>query len=193
MSARSDSVELNQKIEHLNWKLGEAIADAKAKESKVNKLEAALKSIGALNKNITGPKLSFVQEKCKEMEMDFEDLLVKKIEAEIQCLIMKRTTESWRVITEDHIDLCEVNIQSEEQSKVMLKLKNFENKSIMLSKQVEELEEDLAMTEEVFRLQGQILKYSFCLFVQMMTLCIALVLFIVYLLPSSSLGWVTPT
>ncbi|KAG6500555.1 WPP domain-interacting protein 1-like [Zingiber officinale] len=191
--AQSDSVQLNQKIEHLNWKLGEAIAVAKAKESKVNELEAALKSIGVPNKNITSCKLSFLQEKCKEMEIDFEELLEKKIEAEILCLIMKRYSESCRVITEDHIALCEENIQSEEQSKVMLKLKNFENESIMLSKRAEELEEDLAMTEEALRLQRQMLKYSFYLFVQMITLCIALVLFIMYLLPSSLLDGVTPT
>ncbi|XP_074584951.1 WPP domain-interacting protein 2-like [Curcuma longa] len=193
MSVQSDSVELYQMIEHLNRKLGVAIADAEAKESKLSELEAALKSIGVPNKNTTNSKLSFLQEKCKEMEMDFEELLEKKIEAEIQCLIMKRTTESWRVITEDHIALREENIQSEEQSKVMLKLKNFENKSIMLSKQAEELEEGLAMTEEVLRLQRQILKYSFCLFAQMITFCIALVLFIMYLLPSSLSAGVTPT
>ncbi|XP_074586820.1 WPP domain-interacting protein 2-like [Curcuma longa] len=196
-NVEANSVELNQKIEHLKWKLGEAIADAKAKELKLNELEAALKSTGVPNKDVSSSEFSILQEKWKEMEMDFENLLEKKIEAEIQYLMMKRTTESWRVLTEDHIALCEEkNIQSEEQSKAMLTQKNFKNKIVMLSKQVEELQEDLSMTKEALRLQRRVAKYSLCLFVQMMILCIALGLFITYVLPplsSSSSDGVPPT
>ncbi|KAG6476273.1 WPP domain-interacting protein 1-like isoform X1 [Zingiber officinale] len=185
-----NSVELNQKIEHLKWKLGEAIADAKVKELKLNELEAA-------NKDVSSSELSILQEKLKEMEVDFENLLEKKIEAEIQYLMMKRTTESWRVLTEDHIALCEEkNIQSEEQSKAMLTQKNLNNKIVVLSKKAEELVEDLSITKEALRLQRQVAKYSFCLFVQILILCIALALFIAYVLPppsSLSMGGITPT
>lgn len=128
------------------------------------------------------------------MEMDFENLLQKKIEAEIQYMIMKGATESWRALTEDHIAPCEEkNIQSEEQSKAMLMQKNFKNKIAMLSKQAEVLEEDLSMANEALRLHRRVFKYSFCLFVQIMILCIALGLFIALPPPSSSSGGVTPT
>lgn len=185
-------IELNQKIGHLEWELGEAIAEAKAKESKAIELQETVKMKGSINKEQDSTKLSFLPEKCKEIEIELDNLQKKKIEAEIEYLILKRATQNWRILVEDQIALFEEqNALLENQSNVMLKVQNSENKYLMLKKRAEKLEKDLLMAEEVLRLRSRVLNCFFCLFLQVVLLCIAIVLFIIYFLPSSS--GVTPT
>ncbi|CAL9098107.1 unnamed protein product [Musa textilis] len=191
-TVEANFVDLNRKIEQLECKLGEALTSVKAKESKVLELKAILSRTGWPNKDIDSTNISFLQEKCKEMETELENLLVKKIEAEIEYLVLTITAQSWKVLAEDHIaSLEQQRPLSEDKPKATHKVKYAENEAVMFREVTEQLEEDLSETKDVLRLQGRVFKYSVCCFVQMVILCIAFELFLVHLLPSSS--GVTPT
>ncbi|WOL06388.1 hypothetical protein Cni_G15122 [Canna indica] len=184
LTVEANLVELVQKIEHLECKLEEALNDVKTKESKVLELEAILDRTG---KEVDNTDVSLLEEKCHKMEIELENLLQKKIETEIEYMIMMRTTQSWKVLTEDHIALLEEQKSlCRDQSEVMLKVKNAENRAILLKQRAEELEKDLLETREVLRLQRKTLKYSLCCFFQMVVLFIAFGLFLLHLAPSST-------
>lgn len=186
-SVEAKSAELNQKIGHLEGKLVEAVTNVNAKESKILELEAILKK-----KERECTNLSFLQEKCKVMEVELSNLLEKIIEAEIGYLVMTRTTQSWSVLAEDHISLLEEQRSpSGDPSKMMLMVNSAENKPMMLRRGAEELDKDISVTQEVLRLHGRVLKYSLCLSIETVILCIVFVLFIMQLLPSYN--GVTPT
>lgn len=192
LKVETNFAELIQKIEHLKCKLEEALGDVKAKESKILELEAILDMTERPRKKTEYHNLSFLEEKCKEMEIQLEDMLEKKIEAEIEYIITKKTTQNWKVLAEDHVALLEEQkYLSGDQSELFLKVKNSENKAIMLNEQAEKLEKDLLRTKEVFSLQSRVYKYTLCCFVQVVILFIAFGFFLVHLLPSSS--ELTPT
>ncbi|URD93031.1 hypothetical protein MUK42_00438 [Musa troglodytarum] len=179
-SVEATSVELNQKMGHLEGKLAEALTNVNAKESKILELEVILKK-----KERECTNLSFLQEKCKVMEVELANLLEKKIEAEIGYLVMTRTTQSWRVVAEDHISLLEEQRPpSGDPSKMMLTVNSAEHKPTVFRGRAEELEKDTSVTQEVLRLHGRVFKYSLCLSIQTVILCIAFVLFMMQLLPT---------
>ncbi|THU71450.1 hypothetical protein C4D60_Mb04t01570 [Musa balbisiana] len=180
-------VEQNEKIEHLECKLGEALSVVKAKETKILELEAVLNGTERPNKESDSTNLLFFQEKCRDMEMELENLLEKKIEVEIKYTILSRTTQIWRVLEEDHIALLEEQKSlSGGQLKMMCEVENAENKTVMSRGGAEELEKDLFAAEEVLKLQRIAYKYSLCSCVQIILLCIAFGLFLMQLFPSSS-------
>lgn len=180
-------VEQNEKIEHLECKLGEALSVVKAKETKILELEAVLNGTERPNKESDSTNLLFFQEKCRDMEMELENLLEKKIEVEIKYTILSRTTQIWRVLEEDHIALLEEQKSlSGGQLKMMCEVENAENKTVMSRGGAEELEKDLFAAEEVLKLQRIAYKYSLCFCVQIILLCIAFGLFLMQLFPSSS-------
>ncbi|CAL9083512.1 unnamed protein product [Musa textilis] len=180
-------VEQNETIEHLEGKLGEALAAVKAKETKILELEAVLHRTERPNEESDSTNLLFFQEKCRDMEMELENLLEKKIEVEIKYTILARTTQIWRVLEEDHIALLEEQKSvSGDQLEMVPEVENAENKTIMLRGRAEELEKDLLAAEEVLKLQSIAYKYSLCFCGQIILLCIAFGLFLMQLLPSSS-------
>ncbi|KAJ0986970.1 hypothetical protein J5N97_005326 [Dioscorea zingiberensis] len=182
-------IELNEKIEDLEQKLEEASATAKAKEVKVRELEAILTNKNPAKKETGSSGIHFLQEECEVVELELEKLLKKKMEAEIEYLIITRTTQSWKVLVEDQVALFEEqNSLLKNQSQMIIKMKNTENTATMLKEQVEKLEDsckELLKTEEVLKLQNKTFRYSICFFIQFLMFCIALVLFIVHRLPPS--------
>nr|XP_010913266.1 WPP domain-interacting protein 1 isoform X2 [Elaeis guineensis] len=189
-SPEADSIQLNQKIEHLQCKLEEALAAVSSRESKVLELEAILNKSELPKKEIEKTDLPLLKENCKEMEFELESLLEKKIEAEIEYLIMARATQSWKVRAEDHIALLEDQKSlAGDQMQIMCELRDTENKAIMLKGKMEELEAycaELVGIEEVLRLQNKVFKSSLCCFVQLVMLFIAFWLFLMQLLSPSS-------
>ncbi|CAL9151437.1 unnamed protein product [Musa hybrid cultivar] len=180
-------VEQNERIEHLECKLGEALAVVRAKETKILELEAVLNRTERPNKESDSTDLLFFQEKCRDMEMELENLLEKKIEVEIKYTILARTTQIWRVLEEDHIALLEEQKSpSGDQLNMMCEVENAENKTFVSRGGAEELEKDLLAAEEVLKLQRIAYKYSLCFCVQIILLCIAFGLFLMQLFPSSS-------
>lgn len=180
-------VEQNEKIEHLECRLGEALAVVRAKETKILELEAVLNRTERPNKESDSTDLLFFQEKCRDMEMELENLLEKKIEVEIKYTILARTTQIWRVLEEDHIALLEEQKSpSGDQLNMMCEVENAENETFVSRGGAEELEKDLLAAEEVLKLQRIAYKYSLCFCVQIILLCIAFGLFLMQLFPSSS-------
>lgn len=189
-SPAADSGQLNQKIEHLQYKLEEASATVKARELKVLELEAILNRTGfPPGREIGNTDLQLLQEKCKEMEFDLDRLLEKKMQAEIEYLFMTRTTQSWKLQAEDHIALLEDQKSlAGDQTQIMLNLRDTENQVIMLKGKMEELEaycKELVGTREVLRLQNKVFKSSLCCFIQLVMLSIAFGLFLMQLFAPS--------
>ncbi|XP_008796550.2 WPP domain-interacting protein 2-like [Phoenix dactylifera] len=188
-SPEADSVQLNQKMEHLQYKLEEAVATVKVSELKVLELEAILNGTELPSKEIGNADLPLLQEKCKEMQFDLENLLRKKMEAEIEYLIMTRTTQNWILQAEDHIALLEDQKSlAGDQTHIMLNLRDTENKAITLKEKMEELEaycKELVGTGEVLRVQNKLFKSSLCCLIQLVMLSIAFGLFLMQLLPPS--------
>ncbi|KAG1327355.1 WPP domain-interacting protein 1 [Cocos nucifera] len=140
-SPEVNSIQLNQKIEHLQYKLEEALAAVSSRESKVLELEAILDKSELPKKETENTDLPLLKEKCKVMEFELESLLEKKIEAEIEYLIMARATQSWKVLAQDHIALLEDQKSlAGDQMQIMCELRETENKAIMLKGQMEKLE-----------------------------------------------------
>lgn len=189
-SPEADSIQLNQKIEHLQYKLEEALAAISSRESKVLELEANLNRSGLPKKETENTDLPLLKEKCEEMEFELESLLEKKIEAEIEYLIMTRATQGWKVLAEDHIALLEdQNSLAGDQLQIMHKLRDTENKAMMLKGQMEELEAyctELVGIEEVLQLHNKVFESSLRCFVQLVMLFITFWLLLMQLLPQAS-------
>ncbi|KAK1315842.1 hypothetical protein QJS10_CPA05g01295 [Acorus calamus] len=76
----------------------------------------------------------------------------------------------------------------------MIRLRESENKAILLTSKAEELEascRELLGTDELLKLQKQVCKVTMCSLVQIVLLCIAFGLFVMHIL-SPSIG-VVPT
>lgn len=188
-------IELSEKIEHLERKLEEASATAKAKEMKVLELEAILTNTNPTKKEAGSSDVQFLQREYATVELELENSLKNKIQAEIEYLIITRTTRNWKVLFEDQVALFEeqksmlkdqLQDQLLDQSQMIHKLKDNEKMVTTLKDRVEKLEascSELLKTEKVLKLQNRAFRYSICFFVQLVMCCIALVLFIVHLLP----------
>lgn len=184
-------IELSEKIEHLEQKLEEASASAKEKEMKVLELEAILSNTNPTKKEAGSSDVQYLQGEYATVELELESSLKNKIEAEIEYLIITRTTQNWKVLFEDQIALFEeqksmLKDQLLDQSQMIHKLKDNENMVTTLKEHIEKLEvscSELLKTEEVLKLQNKAFRYSICFFVQLVMCCIALALFIVHLLP----------
>lgn len=189
-SPEADSIQLNQRIEQLQYKLEEALAAVRSRESKVLELEAILNRTELPRKEIENTDPPLLKEKCKEMEFELESLLEKKIETEIEYLIMTRATQSWKVMAEDHIALLEDQKSlAGDQMQLTHKLRDTEVKVTMLTGQMGELEAycaELVGAEEVLRLQNEVLKSSLCCFVQLVMLFIVFWWFLMQLVPPSN-------
>lgn len=178
--------ELNKKVKHLESKLQETLATVKVKEQKVWELELALSNTNCPKIEGTIAHVSALQERKEHLKSELEILLKKKMEAEIEYLILRRTSPNWKVVSEDHITLLnELRYLAGDQEQMMLKLRDAEDKTIKLRERTDELgaySEELVGTEYVLRLQHKICKFSLFFIFQLMLLCIAFGLFLMKLL-----------
>ncbi|KAJ6832290.1 WPP domain-interacting protein 2 [Iris pallida] len=174
--------ELSREIERLQHKLEAAVATAKAKESKVLELEAIINRTQLPKKETcsTHPPLNEMHQK---LESELERLLKKKIEAEIEFLIITRTNQSWKVLTEDQIALLqEQKSLAGDQAQMTLKLKEAETKALKVEDRADELDDycnELLQTEKTLKLQNKVCKFSVYFFLQLLLLCIAFGLFLI--------------
>lgn len=160
----------------------------KAKELKVLELEDIIKRTQFPKTEASSTNVP-ISERIQDLEVELEDLLKRKIQAEVEFLIITRTTHSWKILAEDQIALLEEQKSlAGGQAQVMLKLRDAEEKAVKLKEQSEELElhcEELLGTEKVLKLQSQVCKFSFCSFIQLLLLCVAFGLFLMQLMPPS--------
>ncbi|XP_058114534.1 WPP domain-interacting protein 1 [Magnolia sinica] len=171
---------LTQNVNLLQHKLEEMSAALKVKELEVLMLES-VRNKTQLPGHKTDSNL------LQEQEVELEDLFKKRIEAEVEYLMMTRTTQKLKVTAEDQISLSQS--LAKEQDKMLLKLREAENKASILKGQAEELEasyKELLGTKEVLKTKNNVCKYSLCLFIQLVMLCIVFGLFLMQLLPNST-------
>lgn len=188
-------VDLKKKAENLESKLEEASTVIETKEQKLRELEALLSKIQFPKMEGTSTHVLPLQAHEEELDSELEVLLKEKMEAEIEYLILTRTTQNWKILSEDHIALFkEQRYLAGDQEQMMLKLRDTEDKIITLNEQKDKLEaycKELVGTENVMRLQNKVCKFSLCIIFQLMLLCIAIGLFLMQLL--SPVDGVVPT
>lgn len=197
----ASAAELIQKVSLLEHELQVTTTILKAKELKVLELESILNStqlpkqkakdnptsLEAKQKAKDNPT-SF-EEICREMEIELEVMFKDKIEAEVEYLLMVRHTQKLKIMAEEQVSLLEqLNTLAENQEKMLMKLRDAEDKGTKLEKQAEELvasSRELLGAEDVLKMQNDVCKFSLCSFAQLILFCMAFAVFLLQLLPHS--------
>jgi hypothetical protein len=172
--------ELTEKLQSLELKLEQANILIRERDSKILELNA-------LNQT--------QQEACNSnllpLQSDVEQLLLEKMEAEIQCFILTRaSSQGWKFLSEDEAAAYEMqkSLPGDDKS-LETKLWHSENRAIMLEEMVDKLEtqcKDLTEASEVLKLQTRASRTSLFCSIQLVLVCIALGTLLMRFLPSST-------
>ncbi|KAL6845815.1 hypothetical protein ACP4OV_024390 [Aristida adscensionis] len=184
--AEVDIFKINDKMEHLEQKLKEASNTIREKDLRLSKLQVLVNTAHS-------PTLEEATN-IDQLEMELERQLQDKIQAEIACLVMVKARQNWQVRAEDQIALEEHKLSSGDITKMMLKLRETENKIVMLKEQVDKLEvheKELFGTTEVLKVQSRTFKVSLFGLLQLIMLCLSLKIFFARV--SVPFGDVVPT
>ncbi|CAN6167392.1 unnamed protein product [Urochloa humidicola] len=166
--------ELSEKIKVLESKLEEATMLINQQDSKILELDA----------------LSQIQpQDTMALQSDVDQLLLEKMEAEIQCFILTRASQDWKPLIKDQFALYEAqkSLMGDRKS-LETKLRHTENRAMMLEEMVDKLEsqcKELSETSEVLKLQARASRASLFCSIQFVLLCIAMGTLLVRFLPSS--------
>ncbi|KAM0854194.1 hypothetical protein ACQ4PT_050581 [Festuca glaucescens] len=174
------SEELGEKLKLLKSKLEEASSLIDEKNSRIFELDTL---------NQTQPReVALYNSKLLSLQSEVDQLLMEKMEAEIQCFILTRASEAWQPQTEDHHTLYEAQKSlSEDHKQLEVKLRHTENRAMMLQEMTEKLEsqcKDLSNASEVLKLQAGASRASLFCSIQLVLLCIAVWTFITRFLPT---------
>jgi hypothetical protein len=175
--------ELTEKLQALELKLQQATALIKEKDSKILELDA-------LNQTR--------QEACNSnllpLQSDIEQLLLEKMEAEIQCFILTRASQRWKLLSKDQAAAYEMQKSlSGDDKSIETKLRHSENRAMMLEEMVDKLEaqcKELSEASEVLKLQSRASRTSLFCSIQLVLVCIALGTLLMHFLPPSSTEYV---
>ncbi|CAD6218770.1 unnamed protein product [Miscanthus lutarioriparius] len=173
--------ELNEKIKMLESKLEEATMVISEQDSKILELDA-LSQVQPQNTIACNNDLLSLQS-------DVDQLLLEKMEAEIQCFILTRASQDWKLLTMDQfaLDEAQKSLPADHKS-LETKLWHAENRAMMLEEMVDKLEsqcKELSETSEVLKLQARASRASLFCSVQFVLLCIAIGTLLARFLPSS--------
>ncbi|KAM0910448.1 hypothetical protein ACQ4PT_014126 [Festuca glaucescens] len=174
------SEELGEKLKLLESKLEEASSLIDEKNSRIFELDTL---------NQTQPReVALYNSKLLSLQSEVDQLLMEKMEAEIQCFILTRASEAWQPQTEDYHTLYEAQKSlSEDHKQLEVKLRHTENRAMMLQEMTEKLEsqcKDLSNASEVLKLQAGASRASLFCSIQLVLLCIAVWTFITRFLPT---------
>ncbi|KAL5078414.1 hypothetical protein RYX36_017398 [Vicia faba] len=176
---------LTQQVNILESKLKELQGVLAVKDSRIVELETALSS-GNFPKEVSANTVGLSEEKYREVE--YEGLFMQKIEAEVEYLAITKVIQNCKAGTDSQLKLLEEQEKlSENQSQVLNKLVDAEDRASVLKNKAEELEKycgDSLVIEESFVLQKRVCKVSFYLFLQF----IMLILFFWFLVSELSLN-----
>ncbi|XP_042478398.1 WPP domain-interacting protein 1-like isoform X1 [Macadamia integrifolia] len=149
-------------------------------EDETNRSEPLKEELGSSLKSLQG---------FGQMEIELEDLIKQKIEAEVDYLVITRSTQNFKVASVNHISLLEEQSSLvEEQTQMLERLRDTESCAVLLKRQAEELEEscgELLETEGVLEMQNRVCKFTFCFLIQLILLFVAFGIFLLQLLPHS--------
>ncbi|XP_062193921.1 WPP domain-interacting protein 2-like [Phragmites australis] len=172
--------ELSEKLKFLESKLEEATLLINKKDSRILELDA---------RNPTQQRETVTcNSNVLSLQSDIEQLLLEKMEAEIQCFILTRVWQAWEPLTKDNVALYEAQIsEASEHKHLETKLRHTENRAMMLEEMVDKLEaqcKELSETSEVLKLQAKASRASLFCSIQLVMLCIAMGTLLVRFLPS---------
>ncbi|KAJ1269013.1 hypothetical protein BS78_07G177600, partial [Paspalum vaginatum] len=177
--------EVSERIKHLKSRLKEASTPIKEKVSRIHELEANPSRMQPEKTTIESTNLHLL---LSQSELD--ELYKEKMEAEIQCTILKRAFHASSTLFEDEMALCEAQKSlSEDYRQLGLKLRHTENRAMMLEDMAEKLQvqcKELSNSSEVLKLQSKASRVSLFSFVQFILLCIAIGTYLMRLSPSST-------
>lgn len=174
------SEELGEKLKLLESKLEEASCLIDEKNSRILELDTL---------NQTQPReAALYNSKLLSLQSEVDQLLMEKMEAEIQCFILTRASEAWQPQTEDHHTLYEAQKSlSEDHKQLEVKLRHTENRARMLEEMTEKLEsqcKELSNASEVLKLQAGASRATLFCSIQLVLLCIAGWTFVTRFLPT---------
>ncbi|CAB4312278.1 unnamed protein product [Prunus armeniaca] len=167
---------LKQSVKLLESQLDESRAMLEVKESKVAELEDMI-NVSKSPKEESGSTIDLEEEKYRELETELEGVFRQMIEAQVEYIAIKRTTQRLKFSAGGQIAL--LNEQEEvagEQAQMLNKLGEAEIRAAKLKERAEELGKyggDIVATEEVFTMQKRFCKITSCLFIQMILLGLA--------------------
>ncbi|KAF5201942.1 hypothetical protein FRX31_008470 [Thalictrum thalictroides] len=184
----AELINIQSKVHFLERKLEEATTTLEIKESKIDELEGILNE-WELPKEEPGSSLQSLQEKCKEMETELDDIFKQKIEAEVECLAMRKTSQKLKIASEDQIALFEEQKTIiGEQHNLLHKFRDTESKIASTKEQVDKLASfgEPLDTDEVLKMHSRIRKHTFCFSVQLTLLCLVFVMLFLQSWPGST-------
>lgn len=115
-----------------------------------------------------------VETGIRDVVTELEDLFKQKVEAEVEYLVIARTVQTLRVAAVDQITVLEeYKALASEQTQMLHKLGDAENKAALLKKEAEKLQkscDEIANAKELLKLQKRIGKYGSCFAVQLLVL-----------------------
>lgn len=167
---------LKQSVKLLESKLDESRAMLEVKESRVAELEDMI-NISKSPKEESGSTIDLEEEKYRELETELEGLFRQMIEAQVEYIAIKRTTQRLKFAAGGQIALLDEQEEvAGEQAQMLNKLGEAEIRAAKLKERAEELGKyggDIVATEEVFTMQKRFCKITSCLFIQMILLGLA--------------------
>ncbi|XP_062195377.1 WPP domain-interacting protein 1-like [Phragmites australis] len=174
--------EVSERIKHPESRLEKASELIKEKDLRIFEL----KSLGWMQPGKTAIESTNLQ----LSQSDLDRLYQEKMEAEIQCIILTRTYQTWAPLAEDQMDLYEAQKSlSLDYKQLRLKLQHTENRAMMLEEMAEKLQvqcKELSGSSEILQLQSKASRVSLFCFVQFTLLCIAIGTYLMRLVPSST-------
>ncbi|GAB4849837.1 hypothetical protein Ancab_004635 [Ancistrocladus abbreviatus] len=165
----------------------------KEKETKIGELEATIhdrKSFEEVRGN-----MELQQMRYQEIEAELEGLFKQRIQAEVEHLAITGATKNWSMLAENQMKVLEEQKSLAKcQAQTLRRIGDMESKAALLKGQAEQLEgfsSEISGANEVSKMQKRIVKLSSCLFMQLILLVLVFELFVLPLVPNSSV--VRPT
>lgn len=193
-SLEAQILSLKQHVKLIEGKLDETRARLEVKESRVAELEDIV-NISKSFKEESGSTIELQDEQYRELEAEVESLFRQKIEAEVEYIVIRTTTQKVKFATGDQIALIEEQeAVAGEQARILNKLGETQIRAAKLKERTEELGKycgDILGTEDVFTMPNKLFKVSSCFFVQLLLLVLAVWFFL--LQSSLPQGVVVPT
>ncbi|KAL6644603.1 hypothetical protein ACP70R_016211 [Stipagrostis hirtigluma subsp. patula] len=172
--------EASEMIKHLESRLEEASTVIKEKDSRIL---GTLSWMQPWKTAIDGANLLL-------SHSELDRLFQEKMEAEIQSIILTRAYHTWATLADDQMALYEAQKSlCQDYKQLGLKLRHTENRAMMLEEMAEKLVvqcRELSRSSEVLQLQSKASRVSLFCFVQFILLCIAIGIYLMQLVPSST-------
>lgn len=173
----SELTDSNAEVDDLNKKINNLESE----------LEAALTALREKDLQIVELKSHLNQ---TQMQPELDQLIQEKLEAEINSLVITKTTQKWRRVAEDQNALYnETKSLSSDHKNLTVKLRETEKMQEVLKERVEELmtvSKEKSCTVEVLKLKNLTYDTSLIFFMELVLLVLSMLMFIMHLLPASS-------